>query len=151
MLLFELRVLRAGCFRKDVYVFATEEEARRAEAFCKDKLKGHVKEVSVEVVGPGAVPNVTTYKAFKADILELEDIERDPDPDFADAQTFLDAASQHGDDEGNDVEISDLQDYFQAAFELLTPEQKAAFLKDPRVHDCLVASLVIEEPEEEEA
>lgn len=144
-MLYELRVLRAECVRKDVYAFASEEEARRAEAFCKAHLKLEVKEVSVEIAQPGVVTDVTTYQAFKADILELEGIEHDPDPDFTDSQTFLDAASRHGDDEGNDTEIGDLQDYFRVAFDLLTPDQKAAFLKDDRVQSCLVATGVIEE------
>lgn len=56
-------------------------------------------------------------------------------------EVFLAAASRHGADSVPDHEVGDLQDYFRAAFSLLTPDQKRAFISDNRVVNAMVSTL----------
>lgn len=57
-----------------------------------------------------------------------------------DAEVFVKAATKHGEDSEPDHEVGDLQDYFRAAFRLLTPEQKEAFLATAEVQDSLACA-----------
>lgn len=47
------------------------------------------------------------------------------------------AAEAHGRDSEPDHTIGDLQDYLQIAFDLMTPDQRGAYLADPRVRELL--------------
>ncbi len=58
---------------------------------------------------------------------------------------LLSCAGQHGDAEGSEVQLGDIEDFFRAAFDRLTPEQLGRFWDDPRV-----AGTVREIPEYEE-
>ena len=60
-------------------------------------------------------------------------------PDI-DVEVFIKAAVRHGEDSEPDHEVGDLQDYLRAAFRLLTPEQKVAFLADPAVSEALTTA-----------
>jgi hypothetical protein len=149
-LIYQLRILRLECVREDVYLFNDSEQAHAAGVFAKAHIQTQHVDLSVLGSGDGRT-DTTTLSAFKKDIcmlegLELEDLEEgEAPPNFNDPETFIDAATQHAEDDDPDHEVGDLQEYFRAAFELLSPEQKAAFLKDDRVQSCLVAAGVIEE------
>ena len=45
----------------------------------------------------------------------------------------LQAAYDHGTEEGSDVEAGDLQEMLRAAWALLMPEQRAAFFQRPEI------------------
>lgn len=61
--------------------------------------------------------------------------------DLNDAETYIDAATQHGEDDDPDHEVGDLQTYFRVAFGLLTPEQKVEFSKNAQVREYLALGL----------
>jgi hypothetical protein len=46
---------------------------------------------------------------------------------------LLSCAGQHGDAESSEAQIGDIEDFFRAAYDLLTPEQRGRFWDDPRV------------------
>ena len=48
-------------------------------------------------------------------------------------EQLLSCAEGHGQAEGYEMWIGDLEDFLRAAFDLLTPEQFARFWDDPRV------------------
>jgi hypothetical protein len=48
-------------------------------------------------------------------------------------EQLLSCAEGHGQAEGSEMWIGDLEDFLRAAFDLLTPEQFARFWDDPRV------------------
>jgi hypothetical protein len=48
-------------------------------------------------------------------------------------EQLLSCAEGHGQAEGSETWIGDLEDFLRAAFDLLTPEQLARFWDDPRV------------------
>jgi hypothetical protein len=48
-------------------------------------------------------------------------------------EQLLACAEGHGEAEGSEMWIGDLEDFLRAAFDLLTPEQLARFWADPRV------------------
>jgi hypothetical protein len=60
-------------------------------------------------------------------------------------EALLSCAGRHGDAEGSEAQIGDIEDFLRAAFDLLTPEQLGRFRDDPRV-----AGTVREIPEYEE-
>lgn len=68
-----------------------------------------------------------------------------------DVQVFLDAARQHGEDSEPDHEVGDLQTYFRAAYDMLTPEQRRAMLADADVRSCIETGMGIEELPEDPA
>jgi hypothetical protein len=60
-------------------------------------------------------------------------------------EALLSCAGRHGDAEGSEAQVGDLEDFLRAAYDLLTPEQLGWFWDDPRV-----AGTVREIPEYEE-
>ena len=46
---------------------------------------------------------------------------------------LLSCAEQHGEAEGSEVQLGDIEDFFRTAFDLLTPEQFGRFWDNPRV------------------
>ena len=60
-------------------------------------------------------------------------LSRDASPEVL-SQALLDAAEQHGlATEGADMAWGDVEEFFRAAFDLLTPEQRDRFWDDDRV------------------
>jgi hypothetical protein len=60
-------------------------------------------------------------------------------------EDLLNCAEQHGEAEGSEVQVGDLEDFFRAAFDLIAPEELGRFWDDLRV-----AGTVQEIPEYEE-
>jgi hypothetical protein len=67
-----------------------------------------------------------------------------------DIETYIDASTDHGNDEGYDTEIGDLQEYLRVAFGLLTEEQRLAFASSTTVKETLSVARGGEEEEDEE-
>lgn len=64
-----------------------------------------------------------------------------PEPvDFEPLETFIEAAQQHGEDSDPDHEVGDLQDYLRAMWELLTPEQRLAYVGLPAVQNTYLTA-----------
>ena len=57
-------------------------------------------------------------------------------------EQLLACAEGHGEAEGYEMWIGDLEDFLRAAFDLLTPEQLARFWDDPRVKGTV--SIIVE-------
>ncbi|MCE6959591.1 hypothetical protein LAZ40_11040 [Cereibacter sphaeroides] len=49
--------------------------------------------------------------------------------DYADIETFIQAAKDHGSDSEPDHEVGDLQDMLRAAWEIMTPEQRVTLVR----------------------
>jgi hypothetical protein len=60
-------------------------------------------------------------------------------------EDLLSCAERHGEAEGSEAQLGDIEDFFRAAYDRLTPEQLGRFWDDPRV-----AGTVREIPEYEE-
>jgi hypothetical protein len=60
-------------------------------------------------------------------------------------EALLSCAGRHGEAEGSEAQLGDIEDFFRAAYDRLTPEQLGRFWDDPRV-----AGTVREIPEYEE-
>lgn len=58
-------------------------------------------------------------------------------PNLADANTYINAATQHAEDDDPDHEVGDLQEYFTIAFGMLSKKQKKAFAQNERVRELL--------------
>lgn len=54
-----------------------------------------------------------------------------------DDEFYIEVAKGHGEDSEYDHEVGDLQEFFRAAWSLLSPEQKVAFAKSAEVHRTL--------------
>ena len=54
-------------------------------------------------------------------------------------EQLLSCAEGHGQAEGSEMWIGDLEDFLRAAFDLLTPEQLARFWDDPLVRGTVAA------------
>ena len=63
-------------------------------------------------------------------------------------QELFDAAQAHGDCEGSESEIGDLQGALSAAFELLSQEQLVKFFADHHVAGVLAGGEVVVVPED---
>jgi hypothetical protein len=50
-------------------------------------------------------------------------------------EQLLQAAYDHGTEEGSEVEAGDLQEMLRAAWDLLTPQQQQAFFQRPEITD----------------
>jgi len=70
--------------------------------------------------------------------------------DFTTAETYVDAAQQHGEGDDPDHEVGDLQDFFRAAFDLLTDRQKILLSKNPGVRSTLENALCLQDGEIDE-
>ena len=64
-------------------------------------------------------------------------------------ERLLSCAEGHGEAEGSAMWIGDLEDFLRAALALLTPEQLARFLDDPRVRGTVQDILEYQELAEE--
>jgi hypothetical protein len=125
----------------------------RAGTSCADALSAHVSAVVTKLRGHSqAFPTEAEFKtslrpiratATKRELKAPELVDGPPKPAAAnpvhgiDAQIFLDAAKQHGQDSEPDHEVGDLQTFFRAAYAMLSPEQRRALLADAEVRDCL--------------
>lgn len=59
-----------------------------------------------------------------------------------DSQTFVTIAQRHGEDSEPDHEVGDLQAFFRAAYDMLTPEQRECFLARDDVRETIESALV---------
>lgn len=57
-----------------------------------------------------------------------------------DAEWFVDAATRHGEDSGPEHEAGDMQSFFRAAWDLMTAEQRQAFLSAPAVQGAVAGA-----------
>ena len=64
-------------------------------------------------------------------------------------EQLLSCAEGHGEAEGSETWIGDLEDFLRATFDLLTPEQLARFWDDPRVRGTVQVILEYQELAEE--
>jgi hypothetical protein len=64
-------------------------------------------------------------------------------------EQLLSCAEGHGEAEGSEMWIGDLEDFLRAALALLTPEQLARFWDDPRVKETVQVILEYQELAEE--
>lgn len=62
--------------------------------------------------------------------------------------TYIEAAEQHGRDNGAGYELGDLEVLLHRAFDLMTPAQKEAFLRDSNVADVACNAIGACEPDE---
>lgn len=67
------------------------------------------------------------------------------------AEEFVSVAERHGRDSEPDHEVGDLQSFFRAAYNLLTPDQRKAFLGSEAVRETIDSSLVLDDPLPEDA
>jgi hypothetical protein len=61
-----------------------------------------------------------------------------------DSETFVTIAQRHGEDSEPDHEVGDLQTFFRAAYDLLTPEQRQSFLALDDVRNTIESALPID-------
>lgn len=80
---------------------------------------------------------------MNAPVLEDKDNNALLDPEF-----YISAAEQHGLDEDPDHEVGDLQAFFRAAWEVMTPQQRANFALLNEVKSCVEAAICMDYAEE---
>jgi hypothetical protein len=60
-----------------------------------------------------------------------------PEPEESVIKRLLQAAHDHGTEEGCDSEAGDLQEMLRAAWAIFTPEQQGAFFERPEIIDLM--------------
>ena len=78
--------------------------------------------------------NAIAFPEKEVQMLAAPDAQPEP-VDFEPLETLIEAAKQHGEDSEPDHEVGDLQDFLRAMWELLTPEQRLAYVGLPAVQD----------------
>jgi hypothetical protein len=59
------------------------------------------------------------------------------EPLMLDLERLIAAVQEHGDEEGSEAQIGDLETLFAVAFRLLSEDQQSRFFADPRIVDLL--------------
>ncbi|MBG6083059.1 hypothetical protein [Rubrivivax gelatinosus] len=117
-----------------VYAFALPQGQPFSEGDFKQFLGEQFEEVREEFADVSLVPD--------NEIVQLAGDEPSAEPvDYQPIEEFIDAAKQHGVDSEPDHEVGDLQDLLRAMWELLTPEQRLAYVGLHKVQEVKATAL----------